>query len=116
LYAILFRSFINPAGISDRKTLTVWGLASILYGCAIDAVAIEYPSGFFVAFPLIFVWGFGILGYFLYKSDTNTLKGIKSFGYCVVLQYYIFAYLIALVIIIIWLSLNGFDSRNQPKQ
>ena len=113
---MLFRSFINPTGISDKKTLTVWALASISYGCIIAAVAIQYPSGFFVALSLIFVWGFGVLGGFLYKSDSQTFKGYKLFGYCIVLQYYIFAYSIALIIIIFWVSFNGFDSRNQPKE
>jgi hypothetical protein len=95
--------------------MTVWVIASILYSLIVAAVAIQYPGGVYVAVSLILIWGFSILGYILYRTDTKALKGFKLFGYCMVLQYYILSYSLALVIIIAWVSVNGFASRNQPK-
>lgn len=111
LFAFLFQDFGQPEGVSDKIARIVWGLSSLLYGIVIGAVAIQFPSGSIVALVLILVYGFGILGSFMYTKEVKPLV----FGTRIVVQFYILSYAIAFIIVLIWIAINNGDatvSRN----
>ena len=111
LYAVLFSRFIIKDGIKDFWTRVMWIIAAIEYGVIIGAVAVQFPSGSIVAFCLIGLWGYLACGLMLWNS--GGLKAFTVFGYCTVLQYFIAAYSVALVIVVVWVGISGFTSKNQ---
>ncbi|KAL2919728.1 hypothetical protein HK105_200642 [Polyrhizophydium stewartii] len=126
MYAVggILISFVNAYAFSDyvvHDSLSrvrssggfraVWIANTLVYGLIIGSVAIEFPKGSIVALALVVVYGFGVIGSFLYRREA---LGPRSFGRLPVLQSYFWSYVIALVIIAVWVGKNkGFASRNE---
>jgi hypothetical protein len=108
VYAYSFKDFVFLNGIKDKTIRAIWIIASILYGIIVSLVSIQYQYGFYVSFGLIFVYGFLVLGRNLWKTGKAFV-----FGHILIYQYYIFSYVVALVVIVIYISLNGLTSRNE---
>jgi hypothetical protein len=88
----------------------LWLLAALLYGLCIGFVSIQFIKGSIVSFCLTIIYGFCILGTYLYTQER---KDWKLFGKRVVIQYYIISYIVALIITIGWVAKNGLVSRNE---
>ena len=112
LFAFLYRDFSVPDGIrSDFKACAIWVSASISYAIVIGSVAIQFIRGSIVALVLIIVYGFGVLGTFLFRYESRPFL----YGSRLVIQFYMMSYAFALVIVVGWMAKNGLASRNQMK-
>ncbi|KAJ3031840.1 hypothetical protein HDV00_008113 [Rhizophlyctis rosea] len=108
IYAYIYRD-INHPRLSSWPDRTLWILATIFYGLTIGAVAIEFPYGAIVALVLILVWGFLIVGGYLWK-----IGGGREWGRRFVLQYYVWSYALGLVIVVGWvIHAKGFKNREE---
>jgi hypothetical protein len=110
--AYLYKDVQLPDGLSRPAERAVWMLAVLTYGVLIAAIAIEFPSGSLVALIYLVVYGFGIIG-----SALNRRGGFAaalSWGRHYVLQYFVAAYAVALVIVVAWIGAqNGFKNRKE---
>ncbi|KAI8910882.1 hypothetical protein EDD86DRAFT_173192, partial [Gorgonomyces haynaldii] len=78
----------------DRSQRIKWLVCSLLYSIIVTAVAVQFISGYVVALVLICVYGFGVVGGFLYwKRD---YKGKR-----VIVHYFLHSYLMSFVLVII---------------
>jgi energy-converting hydrogenase Eha subunit A len=107
VFAYSFKDFVLVTGIRERSSRFIWVVASVLYSIIIASVAIQYINGFIIAFCLIGIYGFVILGMTLHRSGKPFL-----FGHTIVIQYYLLSYVIALGLIIIYIAIFGFKNRN----
>ena len=110
VYAYQFRNYVIEGGIKRWSTRIVWFLASLTYAAVISFVAIEFIKGSIVALCLIVIYGYGCLGTFLYSRHDGFVLGKR-----IVIQYYLLAYTIALVVVIGWMGKYGLKSRNEFK-
>lgn len=108
VYAYSFSDFVLISGIREQSSRLIWIVASVLYGTIVASVAIQYINGFIIAFSLIGLYGFIILGFTLYRSGKPFL-----FGHTIVIQYYVLSYIIGLTFIIIYIAIFGFKNRNE---
>lgn len=107
VHAYAYRKVYLPQGIEKTDRL-LWLLASALYGIIIGAVAIQFPLGSIVAFTFLLAYGFGIVGVYLVR-----LGRWISWGERFVLQYFLLAYIVGLVIVIGWVILVGGFMHNR---
>jgi hypothetical protein len=89
--------------------------ASVMYGFLVAGVAIEFPSGCIVAIVFIVVYGFIYLGgYIFFQSSYNHDESITCFGGVPVVHFFALGYVVAFIIIIIWVAtVGGLKSRDQ---
>ncbi|TPX69266.1 hypothetical protein SpCBS45565_g02605 [Spizellomyces sp. 'palustris'] len=105
--AYLYRNVHDPMRSSIDKVLFV--AATLVYGLIIGSVAIEFPKGSIVALVLVVVYGFGVIGSFLFRREG---KQARRLGRRYVLQYYLLAYVVAFIIVLGWVAhVRGFGNR-----
>ncbi|TPX58598.1 hypothetical protein PhCBS80983_g03032 [Powellomyces hirtus] len=90
----------------------LWGIGALLYGLIIGSVAINFPKGSIVALVLILAYGAGVVGTFVIRKEG--VRGTFALGRRYVLQWYLTAYTIALIVVIGWIiHAKGFDNREE---
>ncbi|KAJ1344843.1 hypothetical protein BSLG_000358 [Batrachochytrium salamandrivorans] len=90
--AYVFRHYTVPVEVSrSRLFRLVWVANTFFYGLIVGAVAIQFPKGSIVALCLITIYGFMILGSFLYYRGYLTLNKLGSLP---VLQSYFGSYIV----------------------
>src|SRR5437660_7567517 len=96
---LAFRNQIHNK-IKSNIYLTLWISSGVLYSLLLAAVSIEFPKGTIVGL-IYLVFMSAMLSIYLYRTDTLFSRGRK-----LVLQSYLIGFLISLLILIIWISVN----------
>lgn len=102
--AYVYRDLTDVHGMPSIGDRILWVLAALIYGLTIGSVAIEFPKGPIVALVLVLVYGFGTLGFYLYRKEGRS--AIK-FGRRFVIQYYFASYVVGLLVVIAWIGYAG---------
>jgi len=106
LQAYVYRH-VNAPRFNNHIDRALWCATTLLYGLIIGSVAIEFPMGSVVALVLILVYGFGILGTFLWRIGGGWIWGKRY-----VLQYFVWSYAVGLIIVIAWMiKAKGIGNR-----
>ena len=88
--------------------------ASIIYALLIAGVAIEFPSGTIVALIYLLVVGVCVVGGFIVMEHRNGDKDIAvHFGMRPIVHHFALSYVIALIIVVVWMCLYGIKDRSQ---
>ena len=95
--------------------------SSSLYALLLAGVAIDFPSGLIVGLVFCIIYGFGLVGSYLYR--THFKAGIQHNGIIIntstlgsrpILHYFLLSYLLAVIIMILWIiTVGGVKSRSQ---
>ncbi|CAO3620741.1 unnamed protein product [Cunninghamella blakesleeana] len=104
-----FRNEIHGPIYLRTKIVFIIGL--IIYGLLIAGVAIEFPYGLY--FGLVYTVVIGLICFLGIAVNRNGLNrgGLFGIGKRLVLQFYLGACIIGLIIIIIWIGIYGFKNR-----
>jgi hypothetical protein len=105
----LYRNQVHgPLSLFAR---TLWIIGTILYGALLAGVAIEFPDGLYVG--LIYTIVIGTICILMMTLKRNGLQrgGIFTMGQRMVIQYYLGACVIGLVVVIAWIAKYGFQNR-----
>ncbi|KAI9265083.1 hypothetical protein BDA99DRAFT_507668 [Phascolomyces articulosus] len=88
-------------------------IASLVYGLLIGAIAIDFPAGCIVGLPYTIVLG-TVSALLIVSQRRKDMKqgGLFTLGRRMVLQYYLGASIIGLIIIIGWVGKYGFANRS----
>ncbi|KAI9319456.1 hypothetical protein BX666DRAFT_1854675 [Dichotomocladium elegans] len=89
----------------------LFAIGSLLYGLLIAGVAVEFPYGLYVGLPYSLVLGIVCACLIMLRPQNLDKGGILTMGRRMVLQYYLGASVVALVIVIGWLAKYGFKNR-----
>ncbi|KAI8993374.1 hypothetical protein BDB01DRAFT_776107 [Pilobolus umbonatus] len=105
----VFRNQVH--GPLPTSTKIVWCLGILVYGLLLAAVAIDFPYGLVVG--LIYAGGLSVVCISMMLFNTRYLPrgGLFTMGRRMVIQYYLMACVIALVIIIVWICIYGLKTR-----
>jgi hypothetical protein len=97
------------------KTRCMLVVASLIYGLLIAGVAIDFPSGLIVGLLYVILYGFCCVGGYLYILHKNGVTDVYIVGKRrPVIQYFLLGYLVAFVIIILWIiAIGGIKNRSQ---
>lgn len=92
-------------------TKVVWCLGSIIYGLLLAGVAIEFPHGLIVG--LVYTIVIGLICIFMMVFNRKNLPrgGLFTMGRRMVIQFYLGACILGLIIIIIWIGKYGLLNR-----
>ncbi|KAF9192399.1 hypothetical protein BGZ51_005199 [Haplosporangium sp. Z 767] len=90
---------------SSRRLVLLWIVAGILYGCIVAGVSCQYPKGLYVGLAYV---GLLLLVLSVYILSTPT-RGLFSLGRHYILQTYVIGGVVAIVIIFIYIAVNGFE-------
>ncbi|KAI7899479.1 uncharacterized protein BX663DRAFT_441203 [Cokeromyces recurvatus] len=104
-----FRNQIH--GPLSRMTKIVWCIGSIIYGLLLAAVAIEFPHGTLVGLIYTIVIGLICVSMILFNRKNLSKGGLFTMGRRMVIQFYLGACILALIIIVIWIGKYGFLNR-----
>lgn len=105
-----FRNQVH--GPLPRATTIVWCIGIVFYGLLLAGVAIEFPAGLIVGLVYTIVIGGICIAMMLFNQKGLSRGGLLTMGRRMVLQFYLGACILGLVIIIIWLGIYGFKNRN----
>lgn len=105
VYCFAYRNYSLTKGLTRTNEKVLYVVASIIYGLIIGGVALNFPSGSIVALILCLVYGFGIIGTYLYRK--GGVKIFATWGTYPVLQYFFNAYVIGFCIVVGWMSVKG---------
>jgi hypothetical protein len=106
------------AELNTRWEWAIFITASILYGLLFAATSINFPGGLTVGFILIALVAVPFSIY-LYRSIDESIEKISrvyfgrhrflfSKGKKLVVQFYLLSYLVSLIVMIIWIIVNGY--------
>ncbi|KAH8548795.1 hypothetical protein BGW37DRAFT_514456 [Umbelopsis sp. PMI_123] len=89
----------------------LWIIGTILYGALLAGVAIEFPHGLYVG--LVYTVVIGLICVCMMVFNKNDLRrgGIFTMGRRMVIQYYLGACIIGLIVVIAWIAKYGFANR-----
>lgn len=104
-----FRNQIH--GPLPKNTQTVWCIGIIIYGLLLAGVAIEFPEGLIVGLVYTLVIGFICISLMIFNPHNLPRGGLFTMGRRMVIQFYLGACIIGLVIIIIWIAIFGMVNR-----
>ncbi|KAI8087834.1 uncharacterized protein B0P05DRAFT_465276 [Gilbertella persicaria] len=98
-------------GPLPKTTQTVWCIGIIFYGLLLAGVAIEFPVGLYVGLAYTIV--IGLICILIMVLNPLNLKrgGLLTMGRRMVIQFYLGACVIGLLVIIIWIGIYGFKNR-----
>ncbi|KAI8641265.1 hypothetical protein BD408DRAFT_418442 [Parasitella parasitica] len=104
-----FRNQIH--GPLPSVTKAVWCIGSVIYGLLLAGVAIEFPHGLIVG--LVYTIVIGLICVFMMVFNRKNLPrgGLFTMGRRMVIQYYLGACVLGLVIILIWIGKYGLLNR-----
>mmetsp|Transcript_22376 Transcript_22376/g.37425 ORF Transcript_22376/g.37425 Transcript_22376/m.37425 type:complete len:336 (-) Transcript_22376:180-1187(-) len=116
----------------QRYFFLILGLAVLIYAILMVAVILQFPSGTIVGFLFLTLYGCGVIGgyhCYLWRCDhqrkqleqtaeglpnRQELKSILSIGRLPVLNYFLYSYLLALFLLVLWIIVvGGFKSRKE---
>ncbi|KAG2185039.1 hypothetical protein INT43_000952 [Umbelopsis isabellina] len=105
----LYRNQVH--GPLSLFTKIIWIIGTILYGVLLAGVAIEFPDGLYVG--LVYTIVIGTICILIITLKANGLRrgGILTMGQRMVIQYYLGACVIGLVVVIAWIAKYGFQNR-----
>lgn len=92
-------------------TKAIWCIGSIVYGLLLAGVAIEFPQGLIVGLVYTIVIGSICISMMLFNQLNLPRGGIFTMGKRMVIQFYLGACVLGLLIIIIWIGKFGFLNR-----
>ncbi|KAI9470025.1 MAG: hypothetical protein EXX96DRAFT_492065 [Benjaminiella poitrasii] len=104
-----FRNQIH--GPLSTMTKIVWSVGIVMYGLLLAAVAIEFPHGTLVGLVYSIVFGLVCLIMILFNRKNLPRGGLFTMGRRMVIQFYLGACILALIVIIIWIGKFGFLNR-----
>lgn len=106
-------TMIHQGGLKTIRHRALWCMAIILYTIIISGVAIQFPWGLAAALVFLVVYGFGVVGLYVYRLEGSVRWALGSWGKRPVLQYFLWSYVLSFIIVIAWIAKNkGFESRN----
>lgn len=113
VFQFVFRDWYVKGGLKGGTLRSLFVANMIIYGIIIAAVAIQYPSGTIVGLIFIVLYGFCVLLTCMFFQNGRSCSFFKTWGEHPILHIYMGAYIIALVIIVLWvISQRGFKSRS----
>ena len=92
-------------------TKVVWCIGSIIYGLLLAGVAIEFPQGLIVGLVYTIVIGFICIAMMIFNRKNLPRGGLFTMGRRMVIQFYLGACVLGLIIIIIWIGKYGLLNR-----
>lgn len=92
-------------------TKIVWCLGSIIYGLLLAGVAIEFPQGLIVGLVYTIVIGMICIAMMVFNRKNLPKGGLLTMGRRMVIQFYLGACVLGLLIIIIWIGKYGLLNR-----
>lgn len=92
-------------------TKIVWIIGTLFYGLLIAGIAIEFPSGLIVGLSYTLVIGTICILMMLLNRKNLPKGGLFTMGRRMVIQYYLGACTLGLLIIIIWIGKFGLLNR-----
>ncbi|KAI8089140.1 uncharacterized protein BX664DRAFT_332283 [Halteromyces radiatus] len=93
-------------------TKIVFALGSLVYGLLLAGIAIEFPDGLYVGLVYSIVIGLICICLMVFKPNgLSKGGGILTMGRRMVLQFYLGACVVGLIIVIIWIGIYGFQNR-----
>lgn len=104
-----FRNQIH--GPLPTTTKIVWCLGIIFYGLLLAGVAIEFPYGTIVGLVYTILIGLVCIAMMVFNPRGLRRGGLLTMGRRMVIQFYLGACVIGLIIIIIWIGKFGFENR-----
>ncbi|ORY97507.1 hypothetical protein BCR43DRAFT_489898 [Syncephalastrum racemosum] len=106
---LAFRDQVNgPLSMTNKF---VFALGSLVYGALLAAVAIEFPDGLYVGLVYTLVIGSACVLLITLNRRRLPKGGILAMGRRIVLQYYLGACVVGLIVVIAWIAKYGFVNR-----
>jgi hypothetical protein len=105
-----YRNVLVREGLTSMVDRGLWLANAVVYGLLIGAVAVDFPSGSIVCLAFLLAYGAGVLGTFAVRSFWHD-GTLLSWGKRYVVQYFLMSYMVALLIVIIWMSIYGTERR-----
>lgn len=113
-YTYAYRHPINDSLRMNEIIISI--ISAIVFALLVAGVAIQFPSGTIVGLIYIILYGYGIIGGYLYYQYNvqSDKRALTQYGSYPILHYFLVGYTIALIIIILWVIIvGGFKSRAQ---
>lgn len=110
-WAQLFAFRNQVHGPLPTTTKIVWIIGTIVYGLLLAGVAIQFPDGTKVGLVYSILIGSVCAAMLLLNRKNLKLGGLITMGRRMVIQFYLGACILGLLIIIIWISIFGFLNR-----
>lgn len=104
-----FRNQVH--GPLPTVTKVVWCIGSVIYGLLLAGVAIEFPQGLIVGLVYTIVIGFICIAMMIFNRKNLPRGGLLTMGRRMVIQFYLGACVLGLIIIIIWIGKYGLLNR-----
>jgi hypothetical protein len=104
-----FRNQVH--GPLPLTTKVVWFIGSIFYGLLIAGIAIEFPHGLIVGLVYTLVIGLLCILMMLLNRKNLPKGGMFTMGRRMVIQFYLGACVVGLIIIIVWIGKFGLSNR-----
>lgn len=104
-----FRNQIH--GPLPTITRIVWCIGVVFYGLLLAGVAIEFPHGLIVGLVYSIVIGLVCVLMIVFNRKGLKRGGLFTMGRRMVLQFYLGACILGLIIIIIWIAIFGLVNR-----
>ncbi|CDH51315.1 hypothetical protein RO3G_11647 [Lichtheimia corymbifera JMRC:FSU:9682] len=89
----------------------VFAIAALIYGLLVAGVAIDFPYGTYVGLPYTILLGIVCTLLLTLNPQGLSKGGILTMGRRMVLQYYLGASVVGLIVIIGWVGKYGFNNR-----
>ncbi|KAI8071423.1 hypothetical protein BC940DRAFT_294424 [Gongronella butleri] len=104
-------TFRNQVHEPSTGTKVIFAIGSLVYGLLLAGVAIEFPYGIYVG--LVYSVLLGLMMLLLITMNRRGLRrgGLFTMGKRMVLQFYLGASIVGLIIIIVWIAKFGFKNR-----